>query len=154
MAKTIRDLHKNNKNEKPFGKSTFFLYVFFILMGVPRPLCHSWKRRGNVGLYRLKAHGGPPVAQVGCPGTFFPLLSEHSCVFSCPRTLGGTIPLNDIGLSASMTTWDGVGPSFGAEPCKGGMYSPSPAPALLVPLRASQDLLQFLYSIVNERVIR
>lgn len=35
MAKTIRDLHKNNKNEKPFGKSTFFLYVFFYTHGRP-----------------------------------------------------------------------------------------------------------------------
>ena len=66
----------------------FFLFFFFCTWGNPHghPLSRSFgKRRGSVGLYRLKPHGGPPDAQLGCPGISFELLPEHSCVFSCLR---------------------------------------------------------------------
>ena len=44
----------------------FFFLFLYVGKSSWTPLS-PWKRRGSVGLYRLKPHGGPPDAQLECP---------------------------------------------------------------------------------------
>lgn len=82
--------------------------TFFYTWGNPHghlPPPAAWKRRDNVGLYRLKPHGGPPNAQLECTGpknfritagALLRVLLSEGVVPWLVRTLGGTTPLYAI----------------------------------------------------------
>ena len=89
-----------------FTTSSYY-FRYFCYWGNPHghpPLDSSGQRWGSVGLYLLNLYGGPPDAQLECPGTSFEILREHSlCLLLSEgvvpwlvRALGGIIPLNAI----------------------------------------------------------